>query len=188
MNVSLRYLTLATILASAVGASSVLVTACGGGGDNKDAGGTDAAKEGGGGKDAGVKDTGGGDADDGGTGPTVDPQCTVPAIGDGGCSPPLNDAGVACNAITNAGCDGGGGEACDFDQNGGLSCFPPPNVQAVCATCDNGSGPFCKASEHCVPTATGFACARMCCSDSDCTPGTCDKTTLQSDPLGFCVK
>ena len=185
MKLNLRLVALSTVLFAA-SAGGVSLSACSGGGGTPDAG-VDGSKDGGG-KESGIKDTGGGDVDDSSTGPTIDPQCTVPAIGDGGCSPPIDDAGIQCNFITNAGCDASAGEACDLDQNGGLTCFPAPNVQAVCATCDNGSGPFCKASEHCVPTSTGFACARVCCSDTDCAPGKCDKTTLQSDPIGFCVK
>ena len=185
MNVSPRLLVLAALLVTA-GSTGVLVTACSSGGSNPTDGGTDAAKDVVVKKEAGPTPEAG--TDDAAPGPTVDPQCTVPAIGTGACNPPLDDAGISCNAITNAGCDAGGGETCDFDQNGGLSCFPPPNDQAVCATCDNGSGPFCQPSEHCVPTANGSACARMCCTDSDCTPGHCDTQTLGFAPIGVCVK
>ena len=186
MNVSPRFLVLAALVVTA-GSAGVLVTACSSGGGNPADGGTDAAKDVVVKKEAGPTPEAG--TDDGGSqGPTVDPQCTVPSIGTGACNPALDDAGISCNAITNAGCDAGAGEACDFDQNGGLSCFPAPNDQAVCATCDNANGPFCQASEHCVPTATGSSCARMCCTDSDCTPGHCDTQTLGFAPLGVCVK
>ena len=185
MKLNLRLVALSAILVSAASGGAFL-SACGGGGGTSD-GGADAAKEGGG-KEAGVKDTGGNDTGDDSGNPVLDPQCTVPAVGNGACSPALDDAGIECNAITNAGCDASAGEACDFNQNGGLSCFPAPNVQDVCATCDNGNGPFCKASEHCVPTTTGSSCARICCTDNDCTPGHCDTQTLGSAPLGFCVK
>ncbi len=130
MNVSPRFVVLAALLVAA-GSAGVLATACSSGGNNPTDGGTDAAKDVAVKKEAGPTPTPDGGTDDGGqTGPTVDPQCTVPAIGNGSCNPALDDAGITCNAITNAGCDGGAGEACDFDQNGGLSCFPAPNDQA----------------------------------------------------------
>lgn len=185
MNVSPRFVVLAALLVAA-GSAGVFATACSSGGNNPADGGSDAAKDGAVKKEAGPTGDGGGGGDAAQV--AVDPQCTVPAIGSGSCSPPLDDAGINCNAITNAGCDGGAGETCDFDQGGGLSCFPPPNDQALCASCDNTNGPFCQPSEHCVPTANGSSCARMCCTDSDCTPGHCDTQTLGFAPIGVCVK
>ncbi len=192
MKLTYRLAALSTLLVAAYGGGMVL-SACSSNGDNKDGGSDGSSGDTGTKKDSGQQDTGpGGDAADDSAGPTLDPQCTVPAVGTGSCAPAIDDAGVQCNPITNAGCDAGGGETCDFGDNGNnqttIQCFPPPNPQDVCATCDNSQGPFCKPSDHCVGTAQGSACARMCCTDSDCTPGHCDTTSLGFAPIGVCVK
>jgi hypothetical protein len=123
-------------------------------------------------------------ADDAGA---VDPLCTAPvdAATNGSCV--TIDGTNTCNPVTNFGCDGGAGEACDLGGNG-FSCYPPPNDVPLCGSCDNANGPFCLPTMHCSETNGGFACTRFCCDDTDCTGGHCDKTVLQSDPVGVCVK
>jgi hypothetical protein len=180
---SFRLCALATIIAAA---------ACSSNNPGNDAGTGDASINDSGKKDSGVKDTGPVDdaGDDGATGPTIDPLCApADAAATNGSCIKRDDAGVDCNPITNDGCNfADAGEACDFAQNG-FKCYnAPPNTAALCASCDVQNGPACLPTETCVPTPTGDKCARYCCDDTDCTPGKCDKTTFQSDPIGFCVK
>lgn len=182
------WLTLASLLATA---------ACSGGGSNpadastKDGSTNDAAKPG---KDAGVADAP--VDDDAPTGddasvPTVDPQCTVPTSGGtAGSCVTIDDASVFCNPITNLGCDGDAGEACDIDTSGNIGCFAPPpaNTTALCGTCDD-QNTACAPGNTCVPVSqTAGGCAHFCCDDTDCTPGHCDKTALASSSVGVCVK
>lgn len=194
MKLTFRLAAITTVIASAYAGGSLLA-ACSGGGGNKDGGSDssvgDAAK-----KDSGTKDTGtGGDAgDDGATGPTFDPLCTAPATAaSGGSCITIDGTAFQCNPVTSTGCeDAGVGATCDLgdDGKGGSAfvCFPPPNDVALCGTCDNSSGPFCKPTMHCAPTATGFGCARFCCDDTDCTGGKCDLTILGGQAPGICVK
>ncbi len=107
-------------------------------------------------------------------------QCTVPATppSAGSCVTvvAMNDAGtgIQCNPVTNQGCQTG--EECDTvaDDNGnliGFGCYPPPNDAALCATCDNQNGPFCKGGTTCFQTGAAdgsSVCAQYCCSDADC--------------------
>jgi hypothetical protein len=175
-------------------AASLVVTACGGGSTNPADASVDAPKEGGTVKDSGkdapaVPDSSPGDA---APQPTIDPACTVPAgsPSGGAC---VADAGLPCNPVTNGGCNADAGEACDFSQQTGVQCYPPPppNTQALCQPCDD-QNTACVGGATCLPAtnaaAGGSECAKFCCDDTDCTPGKCDKTTFQSDPLGFCVK
>lgn len=176
-----KYVLLATLLATA---------ACGGGSNDKPdgstEGGTDGSK-----KDAAPTSDAG---TDGGASATIDPACTVPGTSpSGGSCVPIDDAGVFCNPITNGGCDSDAGEACDIDPNGDLGCFPPPppNTAALCAACDDNTI-ACAPGSTCLPATNapdaGSECAHFCCTDADCGNGHCDKTTFNSDPLGFCVK
>lgn len=185
MKLSFRIGALTMLLASAY-AGGTLLAACGGGGDNKDGGAdgsTDGAK-----KDSGVKDTGGSDADDAAANPTFDPLCTAPvnAASNGSCVT-IDGTNFTCNPVNNAGCDGGAGETCDLSDQG-FVCFPAPNDVPLCGACDNGQGPFCKPTMHCVEEDGGsFGCARFCCDDTDCTGGKCD-TSFLGQPPGICVK
>lgn len=101
----------------------------------------------------------------------VDTNCTVQ------CNPP-------CNPITNEGCDGDAGEACDHTPTG-FGCFPPDNDTPVCESCDNQKGPFCEAGHTCLPDGT---CGAYCCDDGDCGTGKCDKTVIKLAQGGVCVK
>jgi hypothetical protein len=180
MKVTLSFVTLAIALSTA---------ACSGGGQTPADGGTDGSVKDATGKDANLPDTGSNDAGDAGQqGPILDPLCTAPATDGGGACVTVDDAGVTCNPLTNAGCDfADGGEACDFSQQG-FQCYnAPPNTAAICAACDVQNGPACLPTLTCVPTATGNQCARYCCSDSDCPGGKCDTTDFQGPP-GVCVK
>ena len=189
----LRLVAISTVLVSAVGGGSLL-SACSGGGTNNDAGVDSGGGDTGTKKDSGVKDTGTVDdsGDDAGPTPFITPLCSAPSTpSNGSC---VADAGFACNPITNSGCQTDAGEACDFTQNG-FKCYgaPPPNTQALCATCDD-QNTACLPGSTCVPvdsTGNNSQCAKFCCNDNDCTGGHCDNTTLsngQATPFGFCVK
>jgi hypothetical protein len=93
-----------------------------------------------------------------------------------------------CDPVTNQGCNGGSGEACDLDQNGVYTCFPAPNTAMLCATCSNANGPFCAATMHCIEDSMGMngKCARYCCNDGDCGGGKCD-LAQGVDGTGICV-
>lgn len=105
---------------------------------------------------------------------------------------PCSDACIpksACNPVTNEGCNSGAGEACDLANQDGSSvfvCFPAPNETALCDTCSNASGPFCKAGTHCNEDASGGKCTAYCCTDADCGTGKCD-LTLMPNGVGICV-
>ncbi|HEY1957004.1 MAG TPA: hypothetical protein VGH28_15400 [Polyangiaceae bacterium] len=132
------------------------------------------------------------DGGDDGAGPTIDPECTAPttAPSNGSCVTIDLDGGIACNPVTNAGCDVDAGESCDIGDDGTIACFPPPppNTQPLCATCD--SNTQCMPTTSCWPAASNSngLCMRFCCTDADCGGGHCDKTTFQTDPLGLCAK
>jgi hypothetical protein len=136
-------------------------------------------------------DEGGGDASDGSTGDgSVSAQCTVPATPpSGGSCITLNDAGIQCNPVTNAPCDADAGLGCDTDFKGGYACLPKSTV-AVCGACNEVNGPYCIGTATCLPLtdAGSQECYRYCCTDSDCTPGHCDKTTFGISPLGACAQ
>lgn len=178
---SSKLLVLATLLATA---------ACSGGGSNPPDASTEAGAEAGK-KDAALppSDAGGGD---GGATPTIDPECTVPSgsPSNGSCVAIDDDAGVGCNPVTNEGCNADAGESCDIASDGTIQCFapPPPNTAALCATCD--SNTECLPGSSCWPGTANPSgeCMRFCCTDADCGGGHCDKTTFQTDPLGFCAK
>jgi hypothetical protein len=99
---------------------------------------------------------------------------------------------IACNPVTNAGCEGAG-QACDANNQGGFNCFDPPNDAALCAACDASAGPFCVAGATCIGEPPAATCAKYCCDDGDCGDGTCIKVDANNDPafpaapdLGFC--
>jgi hypothetical protein len=101
-------------------------------------------------------------------------ECAAAAepAAEGACVP----AGLVaqCNPVTNEPCNTAGGEACDQAQGGFFTCFAPPNDTPACDECSNSNGPFCLPGHTCVGTA-GTTCAKYCCEDSDCAPGTCFK-------------
>jgi len=189
------------------------LVACGNGGN----GSPDASVDSGGSKDAGkdstVSDSGGSDAqpadagsdvvdttdatDDGGTdGGVTDsgagdgsPQCTVPSTPpSGGSCIALDDAGIQCNPVTNAPCDVDAGYGCDTDFSGGYQCLPS-STESLCADCNEVNGPWCIGTATCLPNSDAGTqkCFRYCCTDSDCSPGHCDKTTYGIAPLGACT-
>lgn len=126
------------------------------------------------------------DCGGGGGGTPVDPLCTAPTTAPSGGSC-FTLGSNACNPITNAGCTTAGA-GCDLSDDGSFQCFDPPNDVALCGACDNGAGPFCKPTMHCVATTSATACARFCCNDADCAGGKCDTTSLGIAPVGVCVK
>ena len=171
----------------------------------------DASTEGGS-KDSGVKDsttldsgsdaqpddsgsdggTDGGDASDGGGGDgSASAQCTVPTTppSGGSCITINPDAGIQCNPVTNAPCDVDAGLGCDTDFKGDYTCQGQSTV-ALCGSCNEVNGPYCIGTATCLPLtdAGSQQCFRYCCTDADCAPGHCDKTTFGISPLGACAQ
>jgi uncharacterized membrane protein YgcG len=109
------------------------------------------------------------------------PECSVPV------PLPATGACVAadvhdCNPITQEGCNVAAGEACDLGA-GKFVCYPAPNTLAACETCPQDND-----STWCGPglTCTG-TCAKYCCEDADCGPGTCVKGLYFIDlGVGLC--
>ena len=169
------------------------LAACSGGTAVSDAGPDGTAGDSGGKKDAGQQQDTGTPADAGNDdvaqAQPLDLLCTAPvdAATNGSCVT-LDDASFTCNPVTNQGCDAGAGETCDFSNKGNFVCFPAPNDVALCGSCNNTSGPFCKPTLHCTTTDAGFGCGRWCCDDTDCTGGHCDLSTLGGKTPGICVK
>jgi hypothetical protein len=97
--------------------------------------------------------------------------------------------GIACNPVTNEGCNTMAGEACDVGM-GGFQCYPSGNVKNLCETCGANDADFCKPGFSCVGEGE---CGRYCCSDTDCGAGTCLKTLegqalfTSAPDLGICV-
>ncbi len=96
------------------------------------------------------------------------------------CAAACATGGTFCNPISNEGCSGG--DACDFNEAGVFTCFPPDNVEPVCAKCDS-SGPYCAPGLACLEST----CMVYCCDDADCGGGTCDKPSIGAGQLGVCV-
>ena len=116
--------------------------------------------------------------------PSVTPACDAPAISPSGGACVVLGGDIACNPVTNEGCDAAAGEACDLSQGGGFTCYPPPpaNDKALCEACGAQVG-WCQPGHVCVGT-----CARFCCDDADCGAGVCDMTVTQGALVGACVE
>jgi hypothetical protein len=93
---------------------------------------------------------------------------------------------LQCNPLTNAGCDGAKGEACDDDEHGGFGCYPGPNSVKEGAACNDDDG--------CTP---GFGCdaddgedegvcERFCCTNAECGSKKCVTIDKAFGSLGFC--
>ena len=87
-------------------------------------------------------------------------------------------AGIACNPVTNAGCQAG--EECDYDIDSmgntiGFGCYPPPNPTMVCQKCDLNNNITCAGGLTCFAydMAGDSVCAKYCCTDADCGTGKC---------------
>ncbi|MCS6899759.1 MAG: hypothetical protein RMJ98_06475 [Myxococcales bacterium] len=102
----------------------------------------------------------------------------------------------SCNPLSNEGCDGAEGWACDLSEEG-FQCFEPPNSQKLGDKCNNQKGPYCEGGNHC----DGNTCAAFCCTkedcqgDEECDPlgqegslGICRKLGSCKPPGGFCTK
>jgi hypothetical protein len=93
---------------------------------------------------------------------------------------------VACNPVTQEGCNAANGDACDVQTSGGqtgFQCYKAQNTATLCADCDATNGPFCAPGLTC----DGGACARFCCADTDCSPGaTCVKSLKPTYDVGVC--
>jgi hypothetical protein len=99
----------------------------------------------------------------------------------------IDKQAVACNPVTQEGCDAKNGEACDVQKSGGnvgFQCYPGKNDAKLCGECDGTNGPFCAPGTSC----DGTLCARFCCADADCGAGaTCDKSAFSpAYDLGVC--
>jgi hypothetical protein len=108
----------------------------------------------------------------------------------GPCEPPDR-----CNPVTNAGCAPDGSQ-CDLVYPGMFVCFAPFGATpgALCAPCDNLTGPFCGPGLRC--HAGSKTCARFCCNDADCGTGRCELNQMLAfgattwhpeDMVGVCV-
>jgi hypothetical protein len=69
----------------------------------------------------------------------------------------------SCNPVTNEGCDGVEGWACDLSTEG-PQCFDPPNKKKLGELCSNSQGPHCQGGLTC----DGSRCAAFCCANEDC--------------------
>lgn len=142
----------------------------------------------------GASDGGGGDASDGGDAGdsgdgAVTAQCTVPATPpSGGSCITIDDAAIQCNPVTNFPCDADAGLGCDTDFDGGYQCLGLSTVN-LCGSCNEVNGPYCIGTATCLPlTDSGTQqCFRYCCTDSDCSPGHCNKTAFGISPVGACT-
>lgn len=115
----------------------------------------------------------------------LDPTCDVPvnAPSQGACV--ATGGAIACNPLTNAGCDAAKGQTCDFSGTGSVKCYPSGAVHAICEGC-GASGDFCAVGLTC---AQG-KCARVCCTDADCGAGRCDRSTAVTagSGAGVCLR
>jgi hypothetical protein len=89
----------------------------------------------------------------------------------------------SCNPLTNEGCDGAEGWACDLSTSG-FQCFEPPNTQKPGESCSNQSEPYCQGGNHC----DGSTCAAFCCAKEDCPGEEVCEPLGQEGPLGVCRK
>lgn len=115
--------------------------------------------------------------------PPLQPACDAPATSpSNGACVTIGMDGAACNPITNEGCDGAAGEACDIGGQA-FQCYPSGNVNAICEECGANDGDFCQPGMSCV---TGH-CARYCCEDTDCgAMGKCTKGGFAIGSVGVC--
>lgn len=95
---------------------------------------------------------------------------------------------LACDPLTNGGCDADAGYACSFDPEGGggagafdcLSGSTGPEAGA----CDDEEGPWCGPGLGC----SGGICAPLCCGAEDCAGGACEPAGYENveGPFGVC--
>jgi hypothetical protein len=99
------------------------------------------------------------------------------------------DPRYRCDPVTNQGCDGVAGEACDDDEHEGFGCYPPPNDVGEAGSCDDDDGPSCRGGLGC---DTGDdddsegVCRRYCCANADCAGKRCATIDPKQGALGFC--
>lgn len=87
---------------------------------------------------------------------------------------------IACNPISNEGCNSIAGEVCDWGPSG-FECYGGDNLQEMCQECSP-QGKHCHSGLTCV--GDYGACAKFCCNDQDCEPGgTCVIAVLD---VGVC--
>jgi hypothetical protein len=112
----------------------------------------------------------------------AEPDCDAPAQPATGGSCVTVAGAIACNPVTNEGCNAAAGEACDVNDADGYECFPEGNSQGLCEECNDNVG-YCQGGMTC-----GGVCVRYCCDDTDCSgAGTCDKTAGFPGGVGVCV-
>jgi hypothetical protein len=178
--------------AGATGGDNTGAVGAQGGGPGNGGAGQGGAGQGG----AGQGGAGQGGAGQGGAGQGGGPEqlgCNAPAVSPSAGACVTVAEPIACNPVTNEGCEEPAGSTCDANSEGGFSCFPPPNDVALCEACDAMNGPFCAPGSTCSGQA-GTTCARFCCADTDCDDGTCIKVDDQNMPafpaapdLGVCL-
>lgn len=111
-------------------------------------------------------------------------QC-APASCDAPAMPPSNGTcltlggTIACNPMTNEGCDLAAGEACDFSPDG-FTCYPVSQNE-ICQPCGQNDG-FCAPGMVCAGV-----CTRYCCDDADCGTGKCKKGDFAAPTIGYCI-
>jgi hypothetical protein len=102
-----------------------------------------------------------------------------------GCGPAGKS--FACNPVTNGGCTSG--QECDDDQDGGFTCYPPPNDGTEGSACNDVTGPSCAGGMACRTQGTSASgvCARYCCGATDCAVSQqCVAFDGTFGTLGFC--
>ena len=133
---------------------------------------------------SGVGGAGGGGATCTDQGQACAPACDAPEVSPsaGACVTVGGD--VACNPVTNEGCDTQAGEACDVSATG-FGCYPAPNLEDLCQPCGGDGASYCKAGHTCFGT-----CFRFCCKSSDCGTGVCYKDPFPGSlitSVGVCI-
>jgi len=115
--------------------------------------------------------------------------------GDAGATPgdPCADPdSLACDPLTNAGCDGDAGYACSFsaEAEGAFACLSD-STEPEGAACDAADGPWCGPALACALVADrAGVCVPYCCEDDQCAGGgPCRPFDYPevAPPFGYCA-
>jgi hypothetical protein len=105
-----------------------------------------------------------------------------------GCVP--DDMPFVCNPMTNEGCDGVKGEACDYGLDEVFTCFERLNNVPKGGACNWETGPYCEVGLTCDvedPEDSSGTCKPHCCGSGDCEPGqTCVPVDPEFGTVGIC--
>ncbi len=77
-------------------------------------------------------------------------------------------AAAGCNPVLNDSCKTG--EVCSWSGDGQFDCYPGDYYVPVCQPCDYATNDLCLGGYECIPFENGV-CAKYCCEDGDCPPG-----------------